>query len=72
MEPDGRCAYYPMDPFQCKAQTFCPAREQNEHFLEAFAVGADAALAASVFHFGDIAISELKQYLRDHGVTIRT
>ena len=43
-----------------------------EHFLEAFLIGkADAALAASVFHFGEIKIQELKKYLRDNGVLMR-
>ena len=32
---------------------------------------ADAALAASVFHFGGIGIPELKQYLREHRVNVR-
>ncbi|MCR4919887.1 MAG: imidazole glycerol phosphate synthase subunit HisF, partial [Prevotella sp.] len=32
---------------------------------------ADAALAASVFHFGQIAIPELKQYLSDEGIEVR-
>lgn len=44
----------------------------REHFLDAFKVGkADAALAASVFHFGEINISELKQYLVDNGIKMR-
>lgn len=43
-----------------------------EHFLDAFNTGkADAALAAGVFHFGEIAIPELKDYLRREGVMIR-
>lgn len=43
-----------------------------EHFRDAFIQGkADAALAASVFHFGEIRISELKQYLRGEGINIR-
>lgn len=45
---------------------------KKKHFLEAFTVGkADAALAASVFHFGEIEIPELKQYLREQGVNVR-
>lgn len=43
-----------------------------EHFLEAFGAGADAVLAASLFHFGEIRIPELKAWLRDRGVPIRT
>ncbi len=43
-----------------------------EHFRDAFTLGhADAALAASVFHFGEIAIPELKTYLRSQGVDVR-
>ncbi len=43
-----------------------------EHFRDAFTIGhADAALAASVFHFGEIAIPELKTYLRSQGVDVR-
>lgn len=45
---------------------------KKEHFLDAFVKGkADAALAASVFHFGEIPIHELKQYLIDEGVNVR-
>ncbi len=45
---------------------------KKEHFLEAFKSGlADAALAASVFHFRQIPIPELKNYLKEHGVWIR-
>ena len=37
-----------------------------EHFKDAFTIGkADAALAASVFHFGEISIPELKEYLNN-------
>ncbi len=43
-----------------------------EHFKDAFIEGkADAALAASVFHFGEIKISDLKHYLRGEGVNVR-
>lgn len=43
-----------------------------EHFLDAFVKGkADAALAASVFHFGEIAIPELKKRLRKEGINVR-
>ena len=44
----------------------------REHFRDAFLDGhADAALAASVFHFGEIKIKELKQYLHDEGIAVR-
>lgn len=43
-----------------------------EHFKDAFTQGkADAALAASVFHFGQIAIPDLKRYLADNGINVR-
>ncbi|WBY64625.1 imidazole glycerol phosphate synthase subunit HisF [Thermocaproicibacter melissae] len=43
-----------------------------EHFLEAFRKGkADAVLAASLFHFGEITIPELKQYLASEGIPVR-
>lgn len=45
---------------------------KKEHFKDAFTLGkADAALAASVFHFGEVAISELKEYLRAEGIEVR-
>ena len=44
----------------------------KEHFRDAFTMGhADAALAASVFHFGEIAIQDLKQYLHGEGINVR-
>lgn len=43
-----------------------------EHFRDTFTLGkADAALAASVFHFGEIGIPDLKQYLREEGINVR-
>ena len=42
-----------------------------EHFLEVLKSGADAALAASVFHFGEIDIMELKEYLKDNSIEMR-
>ena len=42
------------------------------HFYDAFDKGkADAALAASVFHFGEIRIPELKHYLAEQGIKVR-
>lgn len=42
------------------------------HFHDAFAIGhADAALAASVFHFGEIPIQTLKEYLHSRGTSVR-
>jgi len=43
-----------------------------EHFLEAFTTAkADAALAASIFHFKEFSIKEIKDYLKSKGVEIR-
>lgn len=41
------------------------------HFYEVLNSCADAALAASVFHFGEISIPELKAYLREHAIPVR-
>lgn len=42
-----------------------------EHFLKVLKCGADAALAASVFHFGEIDIMDLKRYLKDNDIEMR-
>ena len=43
-----------------------------EHFVDVFEKGrADAALAASIFHYKEIGIPELKQYLKAHGIEMR-
>jgi len=42
-----------------------------EHMLEAFKVGADATLAASIFHYGIYRIREVKEFLRKAGVNVR-
>ena len=45
---------------------------EKQHFLDVFTEGrADAALAASVFHFGTIPVPELKSYLHSHGIPVR-
>lgn len=41
------------------------------HFLDTFNAGADAALAATLFHFRELDIIELKKYLRKNGVEVR-
>ncbi len=43
-----------------------------EHFYDAFTIGkADAVLAASLFHFGEIPIPKLKEYLKEKGISVR-
>jgi cyclase len=43
-----------------------------EHFVDVFTKGkADAALAASIFHFGEISIPQLKKYLNENNISVR-
>ena len=43
-----------------------------EHFVDVFTVGrADAALAASIFHYAETSVSALKQHLRQRGIPVR-
>lgn len=43
-----------------------------EHFAEVFDVtGCDAALAASLFHFGELTVPQVKDYLRDRNIPVR-
>ncbi len=43
-----------------------------EHYAEVFTKGkADAGLAASIFHFKEISVPQLKQYLKDRGIPVR-
>jgi cyclase len=44
----------------------------KEHFIDAFVLGkADAALAASIFHFGEVKIPELKSFLKNKEINVR-
>ena len=45
--------------------------DTSEHILEAFKAGADAVLAASIFHDGDLTPYDVKLYLQDHGLRVR-
>lgn len=45
---------------------------KKEHFLDAFTkADADAVLAASLFHFKELEIKDLKNYLRENGISVR-
>ena len=45
---------------------------KKEHFVEVFEGGqADAALAASIFHYNEIPIPELKFYLKQNNINVR-
>lgn len=77
MDCDGTKAGYDIDLTRQIAETVSipviasGGAGKKEDFLKAFEAGADAALAASVFHFGEIAIPDLKHYLAQNGVEIR-
>jgi len=78
MDKDGTKAGYDLDLTRAVAEAVSipviasGGAGTKEHFLEAFEKGkADAALAASVFHFGEIPIPELKRYLAVRGVPVR-
>jgi imidazole glycerol-phosphate synthase subunit HisF len=44
-----------------------------EHFVEVFTAGrADAALAASIFHYAEHSVGDLKRHLHEHGIAVRT
>ncbi|MBR1931416.1 MAG: imidazole glycerol phosphate synthase subunit HisF, partial [Lachnospiraceae bacterium] len=44
----------------------------EEHFYEALTEGgAEAALAASLFHYKELEIRQVKEYLRDKGISVR-
>ena len=45
---------------------------EKEHFVEVFEKGnADAALAASIFHYNEIPVPELKAYLKKNHIIVR-
>ena len=46
--------------------------DSPEHIREAFAAGADAVLAASIFHDGDMTPNDVKLYLQEHGIRVRS
>ncbi len=78
MTHDGVKAGYPNEALATLASTLSipiiasGGAGNMAHFKDAFTLGkADAALAASVFHFGEIGIKDLKQYLKTEGITVR-
>ena len=44
---------------------------EAEHFVEAHAAGASAVLAASIFHFGDLRVGDVKRHMSRRGVAVR-
>jgi imidazole glycerol-phosphate synthase subunit HisF len=78
MDHDGTKAGFANDPLSKLNQLLTipviasGGAGKMEDFLETFVIGkADAALAASVFHFGEIKIPELKKYLGNNGILVR-
>lgn len=78
MTHDGVKEGYPNDALARLAETLhipviaSGGAGEMSHFRDAFTLGkADAALAASVFHFGEIGIADLKTYLSGEGVNVR-
>ena len=53
-------------------QVIASGGAKNEsHFLSAFQQGADACLAAGMFHSGEYSVGQVKQYLSDNGISAR-
>jgi cyclase len=44
---------------------------EPEHMVAAIRAGADAALAASIFHYGEYSIAQTKQYMSERGIPVR-
>lgn len=78
MDHDGTKAGFAIDPLSKLNELLdipviaSGGAGNKEHFLHAFTLGkADAALAASLFHFGELSIPDLKSYLKGAGTPIR-
>ena len=78
MDCDGTKAGYDLElTRQISAEVQIPViasggAGRKKDFLDAFTEGqADAALAASLFHFKELEIMDLKKYLREQGVSVR-
>jgi cyclase len=78
MDHDGAKAGFAIDPLEKLNQLLTipviasGGAGRKDHFLEVFTLGkADAALAASVFHFNEIPIPDLKSYLKKNLISIR-
>ena len=57
---------------QVSVQVIASGGAKNEqHFLEAFQKGADACLAAGMFHSGEYRVDDVKRYLIDNGLQVR-
>ncbi len=77
MDADGTKNGYDVEMLQAvSAQVNVPlvasgGAGEPEHLRQAFLAGADAALAASIFHYNEYTIAETKAYLAQHGIPVR-
>ena len=78
MDHDGTKAGYPCDAYKKLSETVSipliasGGAGNTEHIVEVLSTGcADGALAASVFHFGEIRIPELKQELKRRNISVK-
>ncbi|GMA37428.1 hypothetical protein GCM10025876_36320 [Demequina litorisediminis] len=77
MDADGTTGGFDLEMLrEVRAQVTIPLIASGgagtaEHFVEAARAGADAVLAASVFHFGVLTIGEVKDHLRAAGIEVR-
>lgn len=57
---------------ESRVQVIASGGAKNEqHFLDAFLAGADACLAAGMFHSGEYTIGQVKQFLKTNGINVR-
>ncbi len=77
MDADGTKAGYELDLTRAVSKAVSipviasGGAGNQKHFAEAFKAGASAALAASLFHFKELEISELKKYLKKNKIPVR-
>lgn len=77
MDADGTTSGFDLDMFgQVRSEVSVPLIASGgagtpEHFVQAAQAGADAVLAASVFHFRTLTIGHVKEHMREAGVLVR-
>jgi imidazole glycerol-phosphate synthase subunit HisF len=77
MDSDGTEGGYDLDLISAVAgKTSVPIVASGgaggpEHMVAAVKAGAGAVLAASIFHFGEWSVAEVKEHMRDAGVPVR-
>ena len=65
-------SYEEYDDYECESNYYCGSEWTEEDAWDALTDGmADAALAASLFHFKELEIKEVKNYLRQEGISVR-